>query len=470
MSALDPVEQQLRALDEANRAFAVRYPGPPSTRQPVHSVYVPAQHFSAATPRQWGALALRSLDQYAADPIEFAVALGMLPAGTEANAPQLMAAWRRDPQALRRAEPVLSNAFIIHERVRAKLQREPLEDLRIDFEDGFGTRPDPEEDAAAERCGRELGNALAAGELPAFSGIRIKCFSAETVRRGMRTIERFVAALLIASAGRLPPGFVITLPKVTVAEQPRMLVRLCERLEQQHGLPSGALRMEFMIEVSHALIGPDGRSPLPGFLAACEGRCSGVHLGTYDYSASCHISPTQQRMDHPLCDLAKGMMLLAFVNSGVFLSDGSTNMLPVGPHPGSQLSAAQALENRDAVHAAWRLSYRHIQHSLAGAYYQGWDLHPAQLPVRFASCYAFYLSGFASTAQRLRRFLDHATNDTRVSGAVLEDPATGQELLNFLLRAQACGAIESDDLLRAGLRPDELAVRSLREIIAARRA
>jgi hypothetical protein len=470
MSALDPVERQLRALDGANRAFAARYPGPPSSRQPVHTVYVPAQHFSVATAREWGELARRSLDEYGADPVEFAIALGLLPASAGATALQLMAAWKRDPLALRRTEPVLSHAFILHERLRLKLRREPIEDLRIDFEDGFGTRPDAEEDAAAERCGRALAGALAQGDLPPFSGIRIKSFAAETVQRALRTVERFVSALLAESAGRLPPGFVITLPKVTVAEQTRLLVRLFERLESRHGLAPGALRMEFMIEVAHALIGPDGRSPLPDFLAGCENRCRGVHLGTYDYSASCHISPSQQRMDHPLCDLAKGSMLFAFVNSGVFLADGSTNRLPIGPHAGSPLSAAEAAENRAAVHAAWRLSARHIQHSLRGAFYQGWDLHPAQLPARFASCYAFYLDGFAATAQRLSRFLEQATKPTGTTSAVLEDPATGQELLNFLWRAQTCGAIEPDELATAGLRRDEFEVRSLAEIIAARRA
>ena len=187
----------------------------------------------------------------------------------------------------------------------------------------------------------------------------------------------------------------MTLPKITVAEQARALVRLLEILERRHRLPAGTLRMEIMIEVNQALLGADGRSPLPGFLAACEGRCTAAHFGTYDFTASCNITAAYQSMAHPMCDLAKGLMILAYAGTGIFLSDGATNVMPVGPHKGDALSPAQLDENRAAVHAAWQLSHRHIRHSLEGGLYQGWDLHPAQLPVRYATCFAFFREGFA---------------------------------------------------------------------------
>jgi len=353
--------------------------------------------------------------------------------------------------------------------VLAKLRREAVEDFRIDFEDGYGARPDADEDATAVAAAREVARGLGEGLLPPFIGIRIKSFGEEWKARGARTLTIFVDTLVAATGGRLPENFVITLPKVTVAEQPRTLVRLCERLEARHGLPAGALRIEIMVETTQALLGPDGRSPLPSFLEACEGRCRGAHLGTYDFTASCNITAAYQSMDHPWCDLAKGMMMLAYAGTGIFLSDGATNVMPVGPHRGDALTAEQDQQNRAVVHAAWRLSHRHIRHSLEGGFYQGWDLHPGQLPVRYATCFAFFLEGFAAAAERLRNFVEKAAQATLV-GDVFDDAATGQGLLNYFLRALNSGAIEPADLDQTGLQPDEVALRSFAKILAARRA
>jgi citrate lyase beta subunit len=355
--------------------------------------------------------------------------------------------------------------------VIAKLEREPVEDFRIDFEDGFGARPDAEEDAAADAAAREVARGMREGGLPPFIGIRIKSFGEEWKSRGARTLGLFIDRLLAESGGRLPDGFVITLPKVTVAEQPRALVRLLEILERRHRLAEGTLRLEIMIEVTQALLGADGRSPLPGFLHACEGRCTGAHFGTYDFTASCNITAAYQAMDHPLCRLATGLMVLAYAGTGVFLSDGATNIMPVGPHratPDRALSPAQLDENRAAVHAAWRTSHRHIRRSLENGFYQGWDLHPAQLPVRFATCFAFFREGLAAAADRLRSFIDKAAQATLV-GEVFDDAATGQGLLNYFLRALNSGAIDEADLGATGLTREEFALRSFARILAARR-
>jgi hypothetical protein len=321
----------------------------------------------------------------------------------------------------------------------------------------------------AESSAREVANALASGRLPPFIGIRIKSFGEEWKDRGARTLGIFVDALLAATSGRLPDNFVVTLPKITVAEQARAVVRLLEILERRHNLPAGTLRMEIMIEVNQALLGPDGRSPLPGFLAACEGRCTAAHFGTYDFTASCNITAAYQSMAHPMCDLAKGLMLLAYAGTGIFLSDGATNVMPVGPHKGDALSPAQIVENRTAVHAAWQISHRHIRRSLEGGLYQGWDLHPAQLPVRYATCFAFFREGFGPAAERLRNFVEKAAQATLV-GEVFDDAATGQGLLNYFLRALNCGAIDLDEIARTGLTRDEVELRSFAKILAARRA
>ena len=439
----------LEALGEANRAFMRLYPGERPLRQPVHTVYGGAHLFKAETPRRLGELAAQALATYARDPAELARGLGFAETAT------------LDEAAL----------AALYARVQAKLAREPVEDFRIDFEDGFGARADAEEDAVARAAAAEVARGLAAGRLPPFIGIRIKSFGEEWKDRGARTLGIFVDELLGATGGRLPDNFVVTLPKVTLAEQPRTLVRLFELLERRHHLDAGTLRLEIMIETTQALIGADGRSPLPGFLAACEGRCVGAHFGTYDFTASCNITAAYQAMEHPLCDLAKGMMMLAFAGTGIFLSDGATNIMPVGPHrapSGGALSPQQLDENRAVVHAAWRRAHRDIRRSLESGFYQGWDLHPAQLPVRFATCYGFFRAGFPAAAERLRNFVDKAAQATLV-GDVFDDAATGQGLLNFFLRALNSGAIDLEDAEATGLTRDELSLRSFAKILAARR-
>lgn len=444
MSPITDTSSLFDALSSANRKLAATYPGDRPVRQPIHTVYGGAQLYKAETTRRLGELALASLTAFAPSASELGAAVG----------------FGQHDQTL------TENVYV---RVKSKLEREAVEDFRIDFEDGFGARPDAEEDEVAVRAARELARGLAEGSLPPFIGLRIKSFSEEWARRGARTLELFLDTLLTQTGGKLPDNFVITLPKVTIPEQPQTLVRLLELFEQRHQLAPGTLRFELMVETTQALIGPGGYCPLPALLEACEGRCSGAHLGTYDFTASCNITAAYQAMDHPMCDLAKGLMLLAFAGTGVFLSDGATNVMPVPPHRGASLSAHELAENRATVHAAWQLSHRHIRHSLQGGFYQGWDLHPAQLPVRYAACYAFFREGLPSAAQRLKNFIDKAAQATLV-GDVFDDAATGQGLLNYFLRALNCGAIDLADIEQTGLTPSEVELRSFAKILAARRA
>ncbi|HMJ15898.1 MAG TPA: phosphoenolpyruvate kinase [Polyangiaceae bacterium] len=469
MSIHRHARSELKALARANRAFLRSYPGDRPTRQPVHTFYGGAHLYTAETPRRLGELALRSLDAYGRDPVEFARAVGLVP-GLEAKPGEL--AWlsaqlQRDPARLQRENRSAWLALTVHQRVRAKLSREPVEDFRIDFEDGFGARSDAEEDEVAVAAARQLARALSENLLPPFIGIRIKSLNEEWTARSIKTLDLFISTLVAESGGRLPEPFIVTLPKVRVPEQPRALVRLLEVLEKRHGLKHGAISIELMIELTQTLLDAKGRSPLPALLAACEGRCFGAHLGTYDFTASCNITAAHQRMDHPLCDLAKGMMLLAYAGRGVFLSDGATNILPVGPHKDAQLSAEQLAENRAAVHSAWKLAHAHIRHSLEGGFYQGWDLHPAQLPVRYASCYAFFLESLPQAAERLKNFIAKAAHAT-LAGDVMDDAATGQGLLNYFLRARNCGAIEASEAEQSGLTASELELRSFAKIIRAR--
>jgi citrate lyase beta subunit len=448
MSLIEEAETELRLLGEANRRLSDRVRGERSTRQPVHTVYGGAHLYRAETTQRLGEGARRAMARYARDAAEFARAVGLSSPAAPASD------WLQTT---------------MYERVTQKLEREAVEDFRIDFEDGFGPRPDAEEDATAVRAALEVGRAMAEGTLPPFVGIRIKSLTEEWKGRAIRTLELFVDALLSHTGGALPENFVVTLPKVTVPEQPRLLVRLFDALERRHRLTPGALRLELMVETTQSLVDLDGRLALPALLDACEGRCIGAHLGTYDFTAACNVTAAHQSMLHPLCDLAKGLMILSLAGTGVFLSDGATNVMPVGPHHGEHLTPEQAEQNRASVHAAWQLSYRSVRHSLEGGVYQGWDLHPAQLPVRYAACFAFFLEGLSAASDRLRNFVEQSTQATLV-GDVFDDAATGQGLLNYFLRAHNSGAIGLDELTRTGLTVDEIGLRSFARILAARRA
>jgi citrate lyase beta subunit len=419
----------VQKLSHANTEFATAYPGDSGERQPVHTVYGGAQLFRSDSADALGRKALETLRRYAPDTAALAAATGI-------------------PTAV---------AATVYERVVAKLEREPVEDYRIDFEDGYGNRPDPEEDAEAERTAMEMSRGMENRSLPPFVGIRIKPFTEVLRARGMRTLDIFLSTLLDRSGGRLPDGFVVTLPKITVPEQVAALADLFDIFESQHGLDPGLLRMEFMIETPQSILNKKGEFALPALLEASRGRCRGAHFGTYDYTALCNITAAHQHMLHPACDYARQAMLVCFAQRGIFLSDGATNIMPIS-HEGDV----------SAIHRAWRLHVEHIRHSLVNAFYQGWDLHPAQLPTRYAAVYSFFLEGLDAATARLKNFIDRAAQAT-LAGDVFDDAATGQGLLNYFLRGLGCGALTESELLATGLTIEELRMRSFLKILEGRR-
>jgi citrate lyase beta subunit len=387
-SFLDRLDAEL-SPDDAERT--ARYPGTAPGRQPVHTVYVPADRFTENTVADWRAAAQAALDEH-----------GPLPGFDEQ----------------------------VRGRVDAKLAAEPIEDLRIDFEDGYGVRPDEVEDAAA----RAAADALCRAGATAFSGIRMKSMESSTRRRGIRTLDVFLERLL--THGALPTGFRVTLPKVTSVRQVEAMVTLCAALEPAYGLQR--LAFEIQVETPQAILGADGTALVAPMLHAAAGRCVGLHYGTYDYSAALGIAAAHQAMDHPAADHAKAVMQVAAAGTGVPVSDGSTNILPVG--------------DSDAVRAAWALHARLVRRSLERGIYQGWDLHPAQLPTRFAATFAFFRDGLDAAAGRLRAYLD------RADSGVLDEPATARALAGYLLRGVACGAVDEADVqARTGLAADDVA-------------
>ena len=432
-------------LSKANQTFMGRYPGESNRRQAVHTVYGGAHLFKADSAQKIGAVALRSLKEYAPDAATLAGALG----GERAD--QL--------------------SQLVYDRVIEKLQREPVEDFRLDFEDGYGNRPDEEEDGHAESAAAEVARGLREGTLPPFIGIRIKPLNEDLRARSMRTFDIFITALTKATEGRLPSNFVITVPKIQLPEQVAAAVRLFAAVEQKTGLTTGALRLEPMIETPQAIINQRGEIALQSLVEAAEGRCQSVHFGVYDYTANCGITAAYQTMGHPACDFARQMMLVSLAGTGVHLSDGATNILPVGPQrasEGNPLTASQFAENRAAVHAAWRLGFNDNMHSLRTGYYQGWDLHPAQLVTRYAAVFTFFLEGLISASNRLKTFVEKAALAS-LFGDVFDDAATGQGLLNFFLRGIACGAITEAEALATGLTIEEIHSRSFLKILQGRR-
>jgi citrate lyase beta subunit len=353
-----------------------RYPGERAGRQPVHTVYIPADRLDGF--RDWGARAIKAMDDHG------------FPGPDE-----------------------------VVRQVRAKLDREPIEDLRVDFEDGYGVRDDADEDAAV----RAAAAILRDGPRPPFVGLRIKSLEAPTRRRALRTLDLFLESY--------PDPFTITLPKVSGPDQVTALVALLETLETAYALSAPKLTFEIQIELPSAVLSADGTAAVAKLITAAAGRCTGLHYGTYDYSAAAGVAAAYQSMEHPAADYAKAVMQAAAAQTGVRLSDGSTNVLPVG-------STAE-------VRSAWRLHHRLVRRSLERGFYQGWDLHPAQLASRYAATYAFFRDGRDAAVTRLRAYL------ARRSGGVADEPATARALAGYLLRGLDCGAFPDAGFPRVAL-------------------
>jgi citrate lyase beta subunit len=394
---LDGLAAELDELLAAwDRDLELSYPGDRTGRQPVHTCYVAADAFDPDLPTRWGATALAELERSAPDDAAFATAMGQ--------------------------DPALAGD--VRSRVVAKLSAEPIEDLRLDFEDGYRDLGEAAELADARRAARLLAAAAAASSAPGFCGIRCKSMERSTRGRALATLDAFLGELL--AHGPLPSGFVMTLPKVTSAAQVQAMVVLCERLERRLGLQQGQLVFEVQVETPQIMLGPDGAATVARCVHAGSGRLTGLHYGTYDYSASLGIAAQFQSMEHPAADYARAVFQVAAAGTGVWLSDGSSNVLPVG--------------NPDEVRAAWRLHSRLVSRSLARGFYQGWDLHPAHLVSRYAATYAFYRGGLPAALARLQSM----TGGGR--GGVLEEPATARALAGYLIRGLDCGAVDEPEV------------------------
>ncbi len=408
-------------LESADGALTQRYPGDRPGRQPVQTAYVPAHSFAPGLASQWGDEASAALSRHAPDLGTFAVAMGL---------PRQLAADVRD-------------------RVLAKLATEPVEDLRLDFEDGYGHPGDAAEDADAQLAAIALADSVAAGLAPPFVGVRCKSLERSTRRRAIRTLDVFIGAL--AASGSLPDQFVLTLPKITSADQVRAAMLLCTRLEQSHGLAHGRLRFEVQVETPQLILAADGAAAVARCVHAGAGRLTALHFGIYDYCAAVGVAAHCQSLDHPAADYARAVLQAAAAGTGVRLSDGSVNVLPKGSH--------------DEVVAGWQLHSRLVRRSLERGFYQGWDLHPAQLASRYAATYGFFRGDMPAACARLRAYAGPDSGRpgraAQAGSSVLDEPATARALADYVLRGVDCGAVSLGEVTdRCGLdRPDLDALR-----------
>lgn len=397
-------DEELGSLLDASRRAGWKRRRAPDTRrgrQPLHTVYVAADRFSADTVSAFGVEALRLLDAHAPDASSFAAAFGIGPA-------------------------VASRT---RERVLAKLEREPIEDLRVDFEDGYGARSDEEEDRDAVAAAEAVIAARAAGTFAPSYGVRVKSFADLMEARGVRTLDH-VLATLVGPDG-IPEGFVVTFPKVVAVEHVALFVEVLARLDERFGLADGQVRLEVQVETPESIVAPGGLHAIPGIVAAAGERLIGLHFGVFDYTSSLGLMPWEQRLDHPANDFARQIVQVAVAGTGVRLSDGSTNVVPTN-------------DRTQDVHAAWRVHADHVRHSLSAGFYQGWDLHPAHLVSRYAAVYGWLLPHLDDATARVRAWRERA----RPAG-VLDEPATIASLLRYLRFAVSSGAVDETDVLEA---------------------
>jgi len=335
---------------------------------------------------------------------------------------------------------------LLRERVAARLASCPIEDFRIDFEDGYGLRPHDEEDRDADEAGRRIAEGERAGTLPPFLGVRLAPLEPGSRARALRTLDRVLAAM-VAGGGARPLR--ITLPKVSSRAEVEALARELAAAERTHGLPAGSLGIELMLEHPRALLDERGAVPIRGLVEAGEGRVLSCHLGTYDLTAALGVPGWAQRPDHPVAATARTLALLALAGTGVRFYDGATTRLPL-PVVRAPRSNADHAANHEAIVGAMAEHAAHVRRALSEGIEAGWDLHPAQIPARLVAVHASYLAEHGSMGERLLRLVDRQARAT-ATGTAFDDAATGRALVSFFERGRAVGALTDADLEAAGV-------------------
>lgn len=443
----ESLDELYAKLDCSGSSFILH---PSSFRTPVHVVYGGANLFKHDTPQKLGSIALQSLKKYAPNFAEFARAMWLPGAETlpiyDDAVENLESELTANEARVKSENFAAWFAWTIYQKTIEKLRGEPVEDFRIDFEDGYGFRPDAEEDSHAISASNELAKSYNDRTITPFCGFRIKAFAPETFRRAVRTLDLFLTNLLEKTGGKLPVNFAVTLPKITRREEVEILVELLDEFEKQNNLETGAIKIEIMIETPQSIVNENGIIALRSLVEAGNGRVTSAHFGAYDYTASFGISGIHQHLNHEVCNFARQMMQITLAPMGIRLADSVTTEMPVPVHKGDNLTEAQLKENNFNIHKAWRKHFKNVTNSQINGFYQSWDLHPAQLVARYAAVYSFFLESKDVQAARLKSFIEKATQ-ANLTGNTFDDAASAQGLLNFFTRALNCGALEEAEIL-----------------------
>lgn len=445
-----------------------------SVREPVHVVYGGADRFTADTAAKLGGIALKTMSDLAPNFIDFAHALRLpgtesLPSFPEV-AKRLEKQINKDPAKAKQYDPTSWFAWTIYQKTLAKLASEPVEDFRIDFEDGYGYRPDEEEDRDAEKAAAELIASYEKKLNPTFTGIRVRSLGSGSRSRAFRTLDIFLGAFLKNGERELPEGFRITLPKVSDKKEVKDLISQLKKLEKKYSIAEGVIEVEVLIETPTAIVDEKGNVAIRQIVEVGKGRIASAHFGAYDYTSSVGIVSSHQHLRHDACNFARQMMLVALAPTGIRLSDSVTTELPIVLHKGSKLTKQQMSENLASVRNGWAVHFSNVSASMANGFYQSWDLHPNQLPARYAAVYAFFLEAFAGQSARLRAFLDKATQAV-LSGSQFDDAASAEGILNFMRKGVGCGAFTEDEVAAAtGMSMEELGSMTFKQIVDGRRS
>ncbi len=331
-------------------------------------------------------------------------------------------------------------------RVRARLEARPLDDFRIDFEDGYGVRPDAEEDGHAQAAGRALAAGQRAGTLPPRMGLRIAPLEDATRARALRTLGLVLEGMREQGVTR---PLRVTLPKVTSRDAVAELCDALEAHERALSLAPGSLSIELMLEQPAAFLDARGTVPIRGLLEAGRGRVRSCHLGSYDLTAALDVPGWAQSTSHPACGTARMLAKLALAGTGMPLYDGPTTRLPLALSRGAATEAERARDH-EAIVGAMAEHAASVRRALSEGLHAGWDLHPAQIPARLCAVFAAYLGARATMTARLARFLEQRGRAT-ATGTAFDDAATGRALVSFFDRGHAAGALDGRDLVAAGI-------------------
>ncbi len=413
-------------------------PSFPVKKQPMHTLYGGAHLFTESTPEKVKQIASGYFSRYVASKKELTEIFGITD---------------------------FSIAGELFEKISNKLNTTCLEDYRIDFEDGYGSRTEEEEDSAAIKAATEAAKAHNANQLPQFFGFRVKPLTKISAARSLRTLDIFLSNFF-SNIHSLPENFIITLPKIENVEQCAVFNEVISEFEKKLQLPDNYIKTELMIELPGALYSPSGTFILPELIKASGKRILGLHFGIYDFTSSIQIPAPSQSYMHPACDEVRFMMQCAGNLYPVSISDGATSFLPLEIYKSPASENEKAL-NRSSVTKAWKLHFDNVLHSINYGIFQGWDLHPSQIPARVAALQYYFLKNRTQTLDRLKRFVDQAAQATQ-KGGVFDDAATGQGLLNFVRRGYDCDALQESDILSCGLTLQDISGKTFGEIILAK--